>query len=303
MKAHLVFYLLSVTFAFLAGGYFFQDTSKKSIDREDHDSVRDNVAAFKNTIILDSLRNEGSNFNPLAAGTATPSSNRLIPQNESMGQKLNRSWSMVEMHERLEPQPLIDNETDGDNLDDVLQERIEAFIDQLDIHQIETAISSMTGMAATEISEIDDLYDYAGRLVRLAVKGVISEESNSMDPQEVSAIEFTQDVVDYYNGVEERVVFNSSTGRIYAVFQTDHYDRSSVVMKWYQIDSPHEVLFKTKPILQMAPYNYVWAEYDYWPEGKYKVEIYSTGNELEKLAAGEYEISVAENFVNDDYTQ
>ena len=118
--------------------------------------------------------------------------------------------------------------------------------------------------------------------------GVFTEASSYLNVPPF--IEFTGDISAFYQGESGKTVFDGSAGRIYAVFPTDSYDGDSVLMKWYRTDIPSKVHVEMQPILRGAPYNYVWAEVERWPEASYMAEIYSSGESLDMLAAGEYEV-------------
>ncbi len=286
-----VLYLVSVVSAFIVGSYLTQEA----------EAVRGGSAEYVNVMALDiaakllaaDLGHDGCDSLSLSSTTLTRAPADAIDSDAARNQRLGRSISTHQSRIALTKEVLQPEETEvtddgGFYYDELIRERVEGLIDQLDPWQLEYVILSATGMSSDELSEIGDLHSYASQLATVTMDGVVTETSSSLNTP--STIEFTRNIISFYQGESGETAFDSSAGRIYAVFPTDSYDGDSVLMKWYRTDMPSRVHVKMQPLLQGAPYNYVWAEVEEWPEALYKVEIYSSGESLEQLAAGEYEV-------------
>lgn len=279
-----VLYLVSVVCAFIAGGYVIREVEAASGGSAEHVSAMATDIAVK--VVATEPRLDGSNSFPFSSTTLTRASKDVVENDAA--QNRHKIGSLLDSaNEVLKP---IEREVAFDEFfgDELIRERVDDLIAQLDPWEIEYAILSATGMSSDELLEIQDLYGYASRLAAVGMSGIITETSNSLHM--LSEIEFTRNITDYYQGESGETVFDSSAGRIYAVFPMDSYDGNSVLMKWYPTDQPNRVHMKILPILQGAPDNYVWAELDEWPEAMYRVEIYSSRESLEQLAVGEYEV-------------
>ena len=279
-----VLYLVSVVCAFIAGGYAIREVDAASGESAEHVNAMATVIAAQ--IVAADPRLDGDNSFPPSSAKPTSESNEVLESDAAQNQ--HRTRSLLDLaNEVLKP---IEREVpfDGFSRDELIRERVDDVIARLDPWEIEYAILSATGMSSDQLLEIQDLYGYASKLAVVGMSGVITETSSSLNM--LSEIEFTRNITDYYQGESGETVFDSSAGRIYAVFPMDSYDGNSVLMKWYPTDRPNRVHMKTLPILQGAPDNYVWAELDEWPEALYRVEIYSSQESLEQLAVGEYEV-------------
>lgn len=279
-----VLYLVSVVCAFILGGYVIREVEAASSGSVEHVNAMATDIADK--FVATDPWLEGCISSLGSSTTLTRASNDVIKSDAAQNQHPSRSLIDVN-DEVLEP---IESEVtlDGFYGDELIRERVDDLIAQLDQWQIEYAIQNATGMSSDDLLEIQDLYGYASRLAAIGMSDVITETPSSMNI--LSEIEFTQNIADYYQGESGSTVFDSSAGRIYAVFPMDSYDGDTVLMKWYQPDQPNRVHIETLPILHGAPYNYVWTELEEWSEALYRVEIYSSQESLEPLSVGEYEV-------------
>ena len=176
----------------------------------------------------------------------------------------------------------------GSEHTDMIRERLEALIQQLDPSELAYAIRNVTGMNAEQVSRIQNLAGFASQLAQVAMNEQVMDDS---EVDEVHEISFTKNVLDLYQGKSGETYFDGESGRIYAMFPTSDYNEESVLMKWYRLDMPSQGRVKMQPIMHAAPFNYVWAELDVWQEARYRVEIYSASESLKLLAAGEYEVT------------
>jgi len=89
-----------------------------------------------------------------------------------------------------------------------------------------------------------------------------------------------------------RTRFSTYDTRIFAVFDTRAYAHPGVLLKWCRIDQPELLVLEKYEIEPHAASNYVWyKKKDGWPNGQYRVEVYSLGESFRMMSSGEYEVS------------
>jgi hypothetical protein len=157
-------------------------------------------------------------------------------------------------------------------------------IDSMSTRELRSALTSLTKLTEEDLDEIRDLPAFARRVSEIAMDGVV--RYGAPEGAGLADVQFS---VDPHNVAELAQDRFSGEERIYAVFPMEEYRGDDVFVKWYRSDDPEILLFDRYPILREADSNYVWLDKQHgWPEGEYRVELYSADEAMKKVATGRY---------------
>jgi hypothetical protein len=161
-------------------------------------------------------------------------------------------------------------------------------IDRMSERELRQIVGLTTQLGAEAIEEIDDIREFAERLVDIAMEGTVIDQ-----PHEAGLSEVVFGVSEYEmeaNG-QAQTVLERQENRIYAFFPTDSYQGSTVMVKWYRVDEPEIVLFRRHSVTPGDQRGFVWVEQSAgWQSGHYQVDIFSGDASMDRLAFGRYEV-------------
>ncbi len=161
-------------------------------------------------------------------------------------------------------------------------------IDAMDDREIRSALTSLTSLTEEDLDEVRDLRAFTRRVSEIAMDGVVS--ARGPESAGTATIRFSQSA-DTQNVTEQAQVRFAGNDRIFAIFPTEDYRYDEVFVKWYRSDDPEILLFDRYPIQREADFNYVWLDRDNgWPEGEYRVELYTVDDAMNRVASGDYVI-------------
>jgi hypothetical protein len=162
-----------------------------------------------------------------------------------------------------------------------------------------SSITRFTNIGRDELARVSDVPDYARRLAGVAMSGVLPE---ARPPAPAPGSESAVEPVVFARSVDaERTPDDPAaqfvlgpTDRIYAVFPSDAYTGDRVLAKWFRRGDFTLLLFGTFPIHRADSASHVWMERAQgWQPGAYVVELYDPSEPLQKLAAGEFDVTSA----------
>lgn len=171
------------------------------------------------------------------------------------------------------------------SVENYIRAKFENFSDQ----EVVEFLQNYTHIDTDDIPNGISAADFAARLGEIFANGVeISSMGNGAAP---AVIEFDVTTNAEFQAIVPKDEFIPENKKIYASFNTELYDKSKVMVKWYRIDTPKVYIFDTYEIDPEKDNNYIWLNKDAgWNEGVYGVEIYSMESNLDLMAYGEYAV-------------
>ena len=167
-------------------------------------------------------------------------------------------------------------------------EVVGVMIDAMSDDELRSTLMSLTRLSESDLDEVRDLRAFSRRVSEIAIDGVLSE--SPPEDAGVTDVRFAQDFDPQSQEDMARDRF-AVDGRMYAIFPTDQYPQDEVFVKWYRADDPEIMLFDQYPVEREAEESFVWMDRpEGWPEGEYRVEVYSGDEDLRKLSTGRYYI-------------
>jgi hypothetical protein len=136
--------------------------------------------------------------------------------------------------------------------------------------------------------------EFAAQVAAIATKEIWTAKETVSSPEDltVTDIRFGTSPRPSEPTESPRTRFSTYDTRIFAVFDTSTYAHSSVLLKWCRIDQPELLILQKYEIEPHAASNYVWyKKKEGWPNGQYRVEVYSLGESFRMMSSGQYEVS------------
>jgi hypothetical protein len=154
--------------------------------------------------------------------------------------------------------------------------------------ELAESLAAMTSFTVDELLLIEDLQGFADRFLNLATAGLFTDSQISAAAPVNFAV--TPATAGDYMAFTNQ--FSAGTTRIYANFSTVNYPYRSVLAKWHRIDAPELYSFDRHNIDTEKAENHVWHELPGgWSSGEYRLEIFSTDEQLLLLASGDFWVS------------
>ena len=138
------------------------------------------------------------------------------------------------------------------------------------------------------------LREFAARVAAIATKEIWAASDTDSSPEDltVTDIRFGTSPLPSESTEPPRTRFSTYDTRIFAVFDTGTYGHPAVLLKWCRIDQPELLILQKYEIEPHADSNYVWyKKKEGWPDGQYRVEVYSLGESFKMISSGQYEVS------------
>jgi hypothetical protein len=151
-----------------------------------------------------------------------------------------------------------------------------------------------TRITPEDIPPTLSIQEFAGHVAAIATKDIWTARERGFLPEDltVTDIRFGTSPRSSESTESPRTRFSTYDTRIFAVFDTSTYAHPSVLLKWCRIDQPELLILQKYEIEPHAASNYVWyKKKDGWPNGQYRVEVYSLGESFRMMSSGEYEVS------------
>lgn len=165
---------------------------------------------------------------------------------------------------------------------------VEGVISTLSDQDLQSIIASAVHLSPDEIDEVRDLRGFSERLAEIAMEDTLQPTN---DGAGTAYVVFTSSRPMGDVDSIARQQFNSDEHRIYAVFQTESFERNTVMIKWYRRDQPKILLFQRYSIVPGEPHGFVWHRPSGgWEQGQYEVSIYSGDEAMTPLASGNYTV-------------
>ncbi|MCP5040655.1 MAG: hypothetical protein GY944_06465 [bacterium] len=166
-------------------------------------------------------------------------------------------------------------------------------INEMSDDELISTITSITKLQPEDLNEYSDLRDYANRLSHIAMSGVITPEiSAEFDGVEVD-VTFATDASSSHGAEDPSSVFTGDTRKIYAVIPNVGDQHNDVMVHWYRVDQPRNLLFDQYRVSPDNDYSYVWLKSPngQWDQGEYRVEFFSADELLVPIASGTYSVA------------
>lgn len=166
-----------------------------------------------------------------------------------------------------------------------------SIINEMSDEELVSTITSITKIRSEDLDEISDLRDYAGRLSHIAMSGIITPTiADEFDNTTVS-VEFGSGASSSRGAEEASLQFEVNTRKIYAVIPNLESSGDNVMVHWYRVDQPENLLFDQYKVSSGDDYSYVWLKSrGGWAPGDYRVEFFSADEDLAPLASGTYRV-------------
>ena len=151
-----------------------------------------------------------------------------------------------------------------------------------------------TRITPEDIPPTLSIQEFAAHVAAIATKEIWPARERASLPEDltVTDIRFGTSPRPSESTESPRTRFSTYDTRIFAVFDTSIYAHPSVLLKWSRIDQPELLILQKYEIEPHAASNYVWyKKNEGWPDGQYRVEVYSLGENFRMMSSGEYEIS------------
>lgn len=151
-----------------------------------------------------------------------------------------------------------------------------------------------TRITPADIPRTLSLQEFAAHVAAIATKEIWATRERVSLPEEltVTDIRFGTSPGTSESSESPRTKFSTYDTRIFAVFDTRTYAHPGVLLKWCRIDQPELLILQKYEIEPHAASNYVWyKKKDGWPNGQYRVEVYSLGESFGMMSSGQYEVS------------
>ena len=164
-------------------------------------------------------------------------------------------------------------------------------INEMSDDELVTTITSITKITAEELGEISDLRDYANRLTHIAMSGVITPDISDTFGHESLEVEFSTTANKASGATDPSFEFDEEARRIYAVIPNSESAGETLMVHWYRVDQPENLLFDRYRVSPSDDYSYVWLKSPgRWTPGEYRVEFFSADEYLSPIASGTYNI-------------
>jgi hypothetical protein len=137
------------------------------------------------------------------------------------------------------------------------------------------------------------IQEFTAHVAAIATKDIWTAKERGPLPEDpsVTDIRFGTSPRQSESTESPRTRFSTYDTRIYAVFDTSAYAHPGVLVKWCRIDQPELLILQKYEIDPHAASNYVWYKTkEGWPNGQYRVEVYSLGESFRLMSSGQYEI-------------
>jgi hypothetical protein len=159
---------------------------------------------------------------------------------------------------------------------------------------LESLLCDLTGITLEDIPPTLSIQDFAAQVAAIATRDIWTVREGSSLPADstVTDIRFGTSPRPPEPSDSPRTRFSNYDTRIFAVFDTSDYRYPSVLLKWCRVDRPELIVLQKYEIDPYAASNYVWYNNkDGWPNGQYRVEVYSLGESFRMISSGQYEVS------------
>jgi hypothetical protein len=169
------------------------------------------------------------------------------------------------------------------------QEFVREAIGQLSENDLEFLVRTAAHMDNDDLSEIEDVPEFAYRLSEIAMSGIVEPEE--ADDEQAPSVFFTRTPERNDPKAVGRHSFESDEHRIYAVFSRGGYNREQIMVKWFRTDEPEILLFGRYPITPGQEFSWVWLEKrEGWDPGRYQVDVFSGDEAMTPIARGHYTV-------------
>lgn len=164
-------------------------------------------------------------------------------------------------------------------------------VDEMSDDQLISLITSLTDYERDELEDVQDMRAFVNRLADIALDGTLVPAENL--PPDLAHIEFALEVQADNSAVDPTARFRSDDSRIYAVFETDELGGEEVFAKWVRAEDGEVLLFGRYRIEPGDDFSYVWLDRpgSTWEPGSYRVDFYTSDENLDLLASGSHVIS------------
>jgi hypothetical protein len=159
---------------------------------------------------------------------------------------------------------------------------------------LESLLCDLAGITPEDIPPTLSIQDFAAQVAAIATKDIwtVREGGPLAADSTVTDIRFGTSPRPPEPSDSPRTRFSNYDTRIFAVFDTSDYAYPSVLLKWCRVDHPELIVLQRYEIEPYAAFNYVWYNNkDGWPNGQYRVEVYSLGESFRMISSGQYEVS------------
>jgi hypothetical protein len=165
-------------------------------------------------------------------------------------------------------------------------------INEMSDDELISTITSITKIDSDALAEVSDLRDYANRLTHIAMSGIITPEISDEFADVDVSVEFATDASSSGGAEDPRFVFDQNARKIYAVIPNAGIGAENVMVHWYRVDQPENLLFDQYRVSPDDDYSYVWlkAPNREWQPGTYRVEFFSSDELVTPLASGTYSV-------------
>ncbi len=164
-------------------------------------------------------------------------------------------------------------------------------INEMSDAELITTITSVTKIDAEDLAEYSDLRDYANRLTHVALSGIITPDIAEEFGHDTLDVEFGTGASSSYGADDPRFEFDEMARKIYAVIPNHEDAGKNVMVHWYRIDEPENLLFDKYRVNPNDDYSYVWLKSPgRWGIGEYRVEFFSADEYLTPMASGTYSV-------------
>ena len=154
--------------------------------------------------------------------------------------------------------------------------------------ELSAALMSTVQLSQDELGEVRDIRAFAGRMLEVAMLGVVEADQEVPGTARVS---FSQDGPGDVTTATIGGRFPAGSQRIFANFPTPDPERGQVLVKWFRTDRPRILLMQRYPLRPGDRSAYVWLDSEGgWTPGNYQVDVYAADEAVTPLASGRYEI-------------
>jgi hypothetical protein len=163
--------------------------------------------------------------------------------------------------------------------------------DGLDDDQLHDVLSTLAGVDRYHLREIEDVHDFAARLMTAALEGLFEPVDEDKAGAGGNVLFSTERNVAEPSRVAD-TVFSSDIDEIHALIPVGDLENTQTVLKWIRLDPPTVVAFRRLGLLSAgeAYFAYGIRRRDALEPGRYRVEVFRINDELTPIASGSYAI-------------
>ena len=164
-------------------------------------------------------------------------------------------------------------------------------INEMSDAELVSTITSITKIEAEDLEEVSDLREFADRLSHIAMSGIITPDISDEFGSDTMQVEFATDASSSRGAEGAALQFDPTTRKIYAVIPNHAESGDNVMVHWYRVDQPENLLFDQYKVSPGDEYSYVWLKSPgRWNPGEYRVEFFSADENLTPIASGSYRV-------------